>query len=48
MAIADRFSKVPTSALFSPSQLTEMLTLPAGEEENFIAEKATGIKIFEK
>ena len=40
MAIAERFSKVPTSALFNPSQLTEMLALPVGEEEDFIAAKA--------
>ena len=29
MKFAEHFSKVPTSALFNPSQLTEMLALPA-------------------
>lgn len=40
MQIAERFSNVATSQLFSQSQMIELLALPVGEEEDFIAEKA--------
>ena len=40
MAIAERFSKVPTSALFSQSQMVEMLSLPENETEKFIEVRA--------
>lgn len=40
MAIAERFSKVPTSALFSQSQMVEMLSLPEAETEKFIEVRA--------
>ena len=40
MQVADRFSNVPSKALFNQTQMIEMLTLPADETENFIAEKA--------
>ncbi len=40
MAIADRFGNSATSQNLNKSQMMEMLSLPTGEEENFIAEKA--------
>ena len=40
MQIADRFSKTVDVDRFQFGQLTEMLALPEGEEENFIADKA--------
>lgn len=40
MAIAERFSKVPTSALFSQSQMFEMLSLPESETKKFIEVRA--------
>lgn len=41
MACAERFGNSPTSANLKQSQMIEMLSLPAGEEENFIADKAS-------
>ena len=38
--VAERFGNAQTSAIFNQSQLVEMLALPEGEEEKFIAEKA--------
>ena len=38
--IAKRFSNTQTSAVFSQSQMVELLRLPAEETEKFIAEKA--------
>jgi phage pi2 protein 07 len=40
MRCAERFSNFQTSGNLNPSQMVEMLSLPAGEEEKFIAEKA--------
>ena len=40
MQIAERFSNLPTSEHLNTSQMFEMLALPAGDEEKFIAEKA--------
>lgn len=40
MAIAERFSNTQTSAYLNPSQMVEMLSLPAEETEKFIEEKA--------
>ena len=41
MAIAERFGKTQTFAFLNYSQMIQMLALPKGEEEKFIAEKAT-------
>lgn len=40
MQVAERFSKVSTSRLFSQSQMMEMLSLPEVETEKFIEQKA--------
>lgn len=40
MAVAERFGNSPTSANLNQSQMVEMLALPEGETEKFIAEKA--------
>lgn len=40
MQIVERFGKTLDVERFQVSQMTEMLSLPAGDEENFIAEKA--------
>ena len=48
MAIAERFSKVQSTALFSQTQMMEMLALPDGEEENFIEDKAAQGKSVEE
>ena len=40
MACAERFGNSPTSANLNQSQMIELLALPEGEEEKFIAEKA--------
>ena len=54
MPISERFGNssnnqlLQLTAKLNLTQMVEMLALPAGEEEKFIAEKATGIKIFEK
>ena len=40
MAIAERFGNTHLNAYLNQTQLITMLALPAGEEENFIAEKA--------
>ena len=41
MQVAERFSKVSTSRLFSQSQMMEMLSLPEVETEKFIEQKAS-------
>ena len=40
MQCAEKFSNVPTSAVLNPSQMFELLSLPAEETEKFIASKA--------
>ena len=40
MKVAERFSKAATSSVLNSSQMFEMLALPEGETEKFIAEKA--------
>ena len=40
MALAERFGDNPEFATFKPSTLQAMLSLPAGDEEKFIAEQA--------
>ena len=40
MKVAERFSNTKLISHFNSTQLITMLALPAGEEENFIAEKA--------
>lgn len=46
MQIAERFGKTQTSADLKFYQMVQMLALPEGEEEKFIAEKATeGISV---
>ena len=40
MKIAERFSNFHLNGNFNQTQLVEMLALPEGEEENFIAEKS--------
>ena len=45
--IANRFSNLPTSAKFNSSQMFEMLALPVGKTEKFIADKAAEGKAVE-
>ena len=40
MKCAERFGKLNIDVQFNSTQMITMLALPAGEEENFIAEKA--------
>lgn len=41
MRCSEKFGKSTTSWILKPSQMFELLALPEGDEEKFIAEKAT-------